>query len=190
MGDSSNDGMSELFMSPFSKFLLFNKNKKPPVEEIEEQSLTDSARLALQMKKVVSEGSGRRGSGNKATMAGLISANLDENDVDGTAAVMLMADGSSKVPTTLAKIANLKPDANTADLVAVINAMKHHIIQLEQRVSELDGITVHQRKLRIVNRESATECAHLIANHHELSVHLLIGIMLNQGPELTKKTRF
>ena len=57
-------------------------------------------------------------------MAGLVSANLDENDVDGTAAVMLMADGGSKVPTTLAKIANLKPDANTADMVAVINAMK------------------------------------------------------------------
>ena len=52
---SSNDGMSDLFMSPFSKFLLFNKSKRAEdIEEIDEDTLTESAKLALQMKRVVS----------------------------------------------------------------------------------------------------------------------------------------
>lgn len=146
--DSSDNGsVNDLFMSPLSRFLFTNKGKnEEEAEERDDNKLTDSANLAMQMKKVVSEGTGRRGSGNKNTLAGLVSASFDENDdKTNTAAVLLMSEEQSKVPTTLAKMANLTSDAKTSDLVAVINAMKQHIVQLEQRVAQLDGITVHQR---------------------------------------------
>lgn len=48
-------------------------------------------------------------------------------------------------PTVLSRMKTLADDAKTTDMVKVINAMRQHIMHLEGRLKELDGMRITQR---------------------------------------------
>lgn len=49
-------------------------------------------------------------------------------------------------PMVLSHMKNLKDDAKTSEMVKVINAMRQHILHLEARLKDVDGMRVTERK--------------------------------------------
>jgi hypothetical protein len=154
---TSNDGVADLFMSPLSRFFF---SKKAPTATADaaaaaathshggEVAQSESAKLRKKVRATLTGENRERGfslvSEDGDNLIDDLAVSVRKIDA---AAVYHLAESSSGVPTTLAKMGALKSDASSKDLIAVINAMRTHIMQLEQRVSQLDGVVVHQKSI-------------------------------------------
>ena len=146
---TSNEGISDLFMSPMSRFFFSKKGRQGHVES-ESERVADSVKILEG-----ADASRRRSSGGAqlskaaAEAAGdvpkLHVAPIESYNETLPSILELANHDSSKLPTTLHSMAYLKENSSQKkELIATINAMRQHIVQLEQRVAQLDGINVHQ----------------------------------------------
>ena len=122
--DTSAEGAEGFFMAPLTR-KFFN----PFYKATEDESATESARKKAQQNQSVF----------------LPQTSYDEGDEQRKQALMSLTDNVDH-PLVLAKLPALETGASNAQMVEVINALKQHILNLERRVAELDGLQVAQRK--------------------------------------------
>lgn len=145
---TTNEGISDLFMSPISRF-FFAKKSKHALGEGDNEPVSDSIKIlegAAAPKRRSSGGNQLAASAKEATDAPKLNVAPIEGYDETLPSILELANYDNKAPTTLHSMAYLKKDSSQQDLVDTINAMRQHIVQLEQRVALLDGVHVHQAR--------------------------------------------
>jgi len=132
--DASTDGsVGDLFMSPmtrnFFRKLITRKSTKSAADKEHPLTTLSKHLIGTQEDLDIMDESVR---GRQNTMTSQLAEVLQITNDD--------------TPMVLSQMKTLQADAKTVDMVKVINAMRQHIIKLETRLTELDGMRVTERK--------------------------------------------
>lgn len=150
---TTNEGISDLFMSPLSRFFFAKRAGSKEAADEDEGPTPDSVKILEGAQPPKRRSSGGAVLADAAAGAtGETEKKLHLNAASGydevLPSILELANADGKVPTTLHSMPYLKKDSSQQELINTINAMRQHIVQLEQRVAELDGVHVHQASTR------------------------------------------